>query len=185
MKFRFDNGVEVIMSPYSDNFGQTWEESLVCYPVLGDWELVIGFDVDEKKPVAEWAINYIGHNRIVANGVLDVVDWAAGYGHKLGTQTVGQMLPDKGLYIERVWECMQANEKVDIAGEACWEISERIDQLSHTIADYQVADSVHERALGEREALRDDLEKAKKEQEAAQAEHERLYGKDPTFEQID
>src|SRR4051794_20396780 len=104
MRFNFDNNVCVILTPYHDNFGQSWEESVVCYPVLGTWELVVGFDVDEKKPVEEWAINYLGHNQIAGPGVLDVQDWAAGYGHNLGTQTVGAMLPDKGLYVKRVWD---------------------------------------------------------------------------------
>lgn len=184
MRFQFDNNVCVILTPYRDNLGESWEESVICYPVLGQWELVVGFEVDEKKPVYEWAVDYLGHNQIAGPGVLDVGDWAAGYGHKLGTQTLS-MLPDKGMYVERVWETLRANEAIDNAGEIVAEIGEAVSQL-----EYQLEDPTHEPArienmTAELAALRDDLEKATANLDFVRRTRDALESKDPTFERLD
>lgn len=178
-KYKFDNGVEVIFSPYRDNYGESWEESLVCYPVLGEWEFVVGFEVEDKKPIEEWRINYLGSCGL-KDGKVDVRDFAAGYGNYLGTQTL-TMLPDEGLYVERVWEWMQANEAVEVACQDVWGIAEQIDMLQIELEDPTPELPVIEGKRGELASLRDELVQVNKKQTDARRTRDECLMKDPTF----
>lgn len=188
MRFTFDNNVCVLFHPDSDNLGDGWEETVICYPVLGDWELVVGFEVIEPNgsqdvSVKEWPINYIGHNRIVGNGVLEVVEWAAGHGHRFGTQTVGAMLPDKGLYVEHVWEYLQLRDARDIAAENAHGIGSQIADLEFERDELSpVTHSGRIEAIdGELGSLEADLERANAKHNEVGSALEAHVGKDPTF----
>lgn len=176
MKFQFDNNVEIVFSPYSDNYGMSWEESCVCYPVLGDWELVINFAVDEKKPVEQWTIDYIGTVH-VEDGTNVVNELSSGSGATLA------MLPDRGLYVKRVWEHMQLVEKANNAGEAVHELGAWINTLKVERSDApESAMYILNGKIADNER---ELAAAEAEMKAANAALNESVGKDPTFEQVD